>query len=491
MEQKNFMNRFLDKYKTESFEVQKKVFIIFWINVIMVPTVLFVYLLHVLNIIIFSPIVLILIFMEMGFNIVSVIMLFRKLYSVASLLTICSFQLAVFLFSLPAANNLSSPLMTLAAFLLCGLILANALHSKLLIHLIVIASTVLYHIILCAVVLNTAQADNDLLIQDLVFSSAMVFMGCIIYFITMNTNRSVINTIDNQNKDLTDIASKVKNGVVELVSISKEMHATAEEQTSASTEQASGITEVSATLEELTITAKQITVNAGELVVASGETTKLLEEGQSDLMQTVGRLDEVGVISKKNTTQVNELGKRSRLINEMVEIIKDIANKTNMLSINASIEASRAGEAGKGFSVVAAEIRELSKETITTAKKVETAAQEIQSFISDIIIASESESDKVLQSGEAAKDIYQKLINIVEKIGNNYSFTQKIDVSIKQQENGSRQASETMHQMSEIAKQSAEVARQTAEAVQNIVDLSKELDLAVQKFKTGDDEDQE
>ena len=283
------------------------------------------------------------------------------------------------------------------------------------------------------------------------------------------------------NETLAEVIAKAKEITVNLNSSSKEIEAAAQEQTSGAAEHASGITEVSATLEELTITAKQITKNVGELVVSSEEVVKLLNESEQQLIDTGKQLEDVGQISAKNTSEIGELGKRSVIINEMVEIIKTIANKTDMLSINASIEAAKSKESGAGFSVIATEIRELSKETIESAKNVEKAAVEIQNLLKSIVVSSETESKKVVESGKTVNATCNNVEKIVTKINNNYSFTQKIDVSIKQQEVGSRQAADTMKQMAEIARQSAEIARQTSVAVKDIVDFSAELDGVVKK----------
>ncbi len=293
---------------------------------------------------------------------------------------------------------------------------------------------------------------------------------------------SLFDSFNSMSHSLKSIIAKVKDITVNLISSSKEIEAAAQEQTTASNEHASGITEVSATLQELSITAKQITSNAGELVVASEEAIKLLKTGEQALLSTVELLEEVGLISRANTHKIGDLGKKSELISEMVEIIKDISNKTNMLSINASIEASRAGEAGKGFSVVAAEIRELSKETISSAKKVGEAGKEIQNLLDSIIVSAESESNKVTGCGKIVKTLSNDLENIIKTVNGNYNFTQKIDISIKQQGIGSKQAAETMKQMAEIAQQSAETARQTLLAVKNIVGYSSDLSGAVEKF---------
>jgi methyl-accepting chemotaxis protein len=295
--------------------------------------------------------------------------------------------------------------------------------------------------------------------------------------------RNKMESFRQASETLERVVSAAKGIIVNLNSSAKEIEAASQEQTSASNEHASGITEVSATLQELTITAKQISNNVGELVFSSEETVKLLKESEKQLLATVTQLDEVGQISRNNTMQIGELGKRSVLINEMVELIKEVANKTNILSINASIEASRSGEAGAGFSVVAAEIRELSKETIESAKKADIAAKEIKDFLNSIIISSENESGKVVGSGKTVKAVFDNVGNIVSKIANNYGFTQKIDVSIKQQENGSVQAAQTMRQMAEIARQSAETARQTLTATKDIVTFCQELEKTVSKAK--------
>ncbi len=284
------------------------------------------------------------------------------------------------------------------------------------------------------------------------------------------------------NENLTEIIGKAKDIVVNLNSGTKQIESSAQEQTTAMNEFASGINEVSATLEELTITARQITGNVGELVLSSEEAVKRLRENEGRLLETATRLEDVGEISRANAREIGELGKKSVLIGEMVELIKEIANKTNILSINASIEASRSGEAGSGFAVVAAEIRELSKETVASAKNVEKAAREIEEFIVSVVQTSESESAKVVESGGVVKTIHDDLGAVAEKIGSNYSFTQKIDVSIKQQESGSRQAADTMRQMAEISRQTAGGARETLQVVKEIVTLAEGLDVTIAKF---------
>lgn len=483
MKRIGILDKLYDKYADESFEVQKKIKIVFWANLIMGIITGLLYILAVLGIKLVNELNMILVIAVS--NIVSLIFLFQKKYYISSLLTVCGFQLATLITSIFAVGTTSllNSFTAFSMFMVFTLIISNVVPTNIISLIIVSFGPILYFGIFTFTTLGAKTFEQSGGLEAFLAAVSMVLISGLIFFLSGLNNRSIISKINKQNLDLHDIIEKLKSTINELVAISKEMHATVEEQNSAATQQASGITEVSATLEELSITANQITVNAGDLVVASEETVHHLSSGQSELDKAVNQLDDVSRISKNNSSKIGQLGKRSKLINQMVEIIKDIANKTNMLSVNASIEASRAGESGKGFSVVAAEIRELSKETIITAKKVEETAFEIQTFINDIIISSESESEKVLQSAEVAKKLFQTITHVVEMINKNYSFTQKIDVSITQQENGSKQAAETMRQLAEVAKQSAEVAKQTSEAVQNIVDLSNELENLVQKYK--------
>ncbi len=513
---KKFFDYFLSGYATASVEVQKKARILLILNCVLIPSS-YILCLFLIN----NKVALISLIIESIIQIISIVLIKYKKYQVACILIniFISFFIIVFLFSMENSSDILifyiyCALYTCLLFLSCSI--SNKLSYLFLAILIGISGFIIIGIL---------RFSDIFYIKDILLNFRGILLSvCVIPFISIASclifiiNKSIIQVAESraldfqkaseessklaeenkkmaeeskkiaeENKEiaenLTEIIATTKDTIINLNSAAKEIEAAAQEQTSGANEHASGVTEVSATLEELTITAKQITKNVGELVSSSEGVIKYLQDSEKQLLQTVSQLDDIGKISSKNATEIGALGKRAVLINDMVEMIKEIANKTNILSINASIEASRTGDMSSGFSVVAAEIRELSKETIVSAKNVEKAAKEIQDFLSSIIISTESESNKVIESGKTVKSIYDNLEHIVGKINNNYTFSQKIDVSIKQQENGSRQASDTMRQMAEIARQSAETARQTLQAVQDIVNLAIELDKIVQKSK--------
>lgn len=485
MKRPGILDSLFNKYADESFEVQTKIKTVFWVNVALsVVCTVFILLSNAGIRILDEHINTNVVWGLVAANIISIVLLYQKKYTISCLLTICGFQIGTITICILAVGtgSLADSFMFASLLQVLTLVLANIVTTGILTLSIVGFGPILYLGIFAGIVAGAKSVELSGGIQALATGFTALSVAVMTFLLAGMNNRNIINKIDKQNKDLQEILVKLKKAIIELVAISREMHASVEEQNSSATQQASGITEVSATLEELSITANQITENASDLVVASEETIQKLTDGQSELDSTVKRLDDVSRISRNNNNLIQQLGKRSKLINQMVEIIKDIANKTNMLSVNASIEASRAGESGKGFSVVASEIREMSKETIVTAKKVEETAFEIQTFINDIVIASVSETDKVQQSAEVSKNLFGTINQVVEMINKNYSFTQKIDVSITQQENGSRQAAETMRQLTEVANQAAMVAKQTAKAVQNIVDLSNDLESLVQKY---------
>ncbi|MBN2533456.1 MAG: methyl-accepting chemotaxis protein [Spirochaetales bacterium] len=497
---KRFLNFHLSAYFTASMEVQKKAKNLLIFNYLSISVLIFTFLFlqNFPGIIGFFCVLDILI-------IISIILLKRNKYqpaSVLSIITVSCLPLPYIYVIEPSANYI---IFFMVDAMITSIYIAVCLIAYKKSHILI---TLIIGVISFIVLAALRFPDFNVLVKMILDIRGIValqalFIGGFMAFLVMSHNKDLIKIAEEKAEDykktsgqtkqlaeslkksndiLTEIISKAKELTINLNSSTKEIEAAAQEQTNGSNEFASGITEVSATLEELTITAKQITKNVGDLVFSSEEVIKFLQSSESKLLKTVSQLEDAGKISKNNTGEINELGKRSILINEMVELIKNVANKTNILSINASIEASRAGEIGAGFSVVAAEIRELSKETILSAKNVEKAAGEIQNFLNSIILSSESESEKVIGSGKIVKQIFDDIENVVGKINDNYSFTQKIDVSIKQQENGSKQASDTMKQMSEISRQSAETARQILKVVRDIVKLVEEIDVTVKKI---------
>ncbi len=281
---------------------------------------------------------------------------------------------------------------------------------------------------------------------------------------------------------LNEILINLEEGISKLTSAAKELEASSQEQISAATEHSSGITEVSATIEELSVTAKQIAESTEQLVQATKNVVNILSGNKVSLENAYNRIMNISSLIEQNAQEIMDLNKKSVFISEMVKIITDVANKTNLLSLNASIEAARAGEVGKGFSVVSAEIRELSKETIASAKKVTNAAEEIKNFIEKIVENSNKEVIEIKESVSKVKEVVDSTGNIMNEMNNNYSFLRKIEISTKQQEVGSQQAAETMKQMSEISKQSVEVSNQSLNSVKELVDLANHLDELVKKY---------
>jgi methyl-accepting chemotaxis protein len=503
---KKFFDFFLSGYSNETIEIQKKAQILLIINVLssLFSFILIFFVLKKIVDIIF-PILFILC------CIASIILIKKNIYKFAALFFNIFFP-AISLFFM----CIIEPSGDFLIFYLCESILGTAfLVSCIISHkryypLIVLSIGLIFF----AGIAIFRISDIKVLFEKItdikgIYLFEMFFGQAVLAFIILYHNKDIIKITENKaekfetgfdeaqksaenakktNELLKEVMDMARNIIVQLNSSSKEIEAAAQEQTSAANEHASGVTEISSTLEELTITARQITANVGELVFASGEALKMLKEGENELVQTVEQLGEAGTISSNNTIQISELGKRSEIINQMVEIIKDVANKTNMLSINASIEASRAGEVGKGFAVVAAEVRELSRETISSAKRVEKAAREIRDLLNVIIKSSESESKKVINSGKTVTLVKDNMENVMSSINKNYAFSQKIDISIKQQENGSKQATEAMKQMAEVARQSAGTAKQTLLAVKDIVNFSMELD-SVTKLLSKDTDD--
>ncbi|MBN2531280.1 MAG: hypothetical protein JXB88_00235 [Spirochaetales bacterium] len=491
---KKIQSWFLDGYSRESIEIQKKSRIFFNIILVLFSLNAFSFLIQMLFS--FSIQTLITNIFVLGLYALSFYFIKKNKYIRALNLFLFSISgvIVLFFFYLPYEESFATNLF-LYGFLMSLIIITSCIIALYRYQAFTVASISLAGYIGITIKGIIIQGVNPSTLAAIFLAVGILVGEGIFSVFIINLNTDIICILNKQKEKINDqlkeakqsheklyeIMSTVGNMIVNLNSGSREIESAAQEQTSGANQQASGITEVSATLEELTITARQISNNIAEFISTSKEILKTLDENKKHLSQMSVQLEETGEISKNNTIALGELGKRSNIINDMVEIIKDIANKTSILSINASIEAARSAKASSGFSVIASEIRELSKETLISAKNVEKAAREIKDFLDSIILSSEKESAKVLEISNAVNIISDNIEKLVTAINNNFTFSQKIDISINQQESGSKQAAETIKQMAEISRQSAETARQTLLVIKDMVKLSIDLNQVISK----------
>jgi twitching motility protein PilJ len=213
-------------------------------------------------------------------------------------------------------------------------------------------------------------------------------------------------------------------------------------------------------------TAKQVAESGGDIVKKS-------IEGMHRIKETV----------HETSQHVKRLGANSTRIGEITEIISDISGRTNLLALNATIEAARAGDSGRGFTVVADEVRNLAERSSRAASEITKLINDIQSGISEVIIAMESGNKEVVEGTEMVDKAGSALREIISTVENSSTSVEDITHAVEKQLKSTEDIVEVIEKIAEIAQQTAEGAKKSEIEIKSLDSLSESLNGAVSKFK--------
>jgi CHASE3 domain sensor protein len=279
----------------------------------------------------------------------------------------------------------------------------------------------------------------------------------------------------------TSLSGQIGSAVRHIQSSSTELQAAANQQATGAREQATAMTEIATTINELLATSRQIAESAQRVAQIAQETAGAARTGD----QTVQRsLEMTGALRRQVDQIVShmlELGKKSQQIGSILEIIDELAEQTNILSINATIEAAGAGEAGKRFSVVADEIRKLADRVGTSSKEIRSLIDEIRAAVNTSVMATETGSKTVDATSRQFNDVAASLKHIAGLVGTTAEAAREIELSTKQQTTAVEQINVAISNVAQATKENETSARQTLKTASILTTLSGDLSKLVKK----------
>lgn len=282
---------------------------------------------------------------------------------------------------------------------------------------------------------------------------------------------------------LSELVEQVQRSGVQVNSSAVQIAATSKQQQSTATEMASTTTEISATAKEMSATAAELLKAADSVNAVSQQLSSLAASGKEGIERMGAIMKQITEASSSITTRFGEMNDKAGNIGSVVTTITKIADQTNLLSLNAAIEAEKAGEYGRGFSVVASEIRRLADQTAASTLDIEQMIKEMIASVSAGVMGMDKFSEEVRRSGREVAEVSSQIDQMIEEAQSLAPSVESVYEGMRAQTQGATQISDALAQLGDAARQTADSVRDSNRAVEQLNEATRGLQTAIARFK--------
>ncbi len=310
-------------------------------------------------------------------------------------------------------------------------------------------------------------ADGDLTVQATV---------------TEDFTGAIADSINYSIDQLRELVATINQTAMQVAAAAHETQGTAMHLAEASEHQAREIAGASAAINEMALSIDQVSANATESAAVAERSVALANRGNEVVHNTIAGMDNIREQIQDTSKRIKRLGESSQEIGDIVSLIDDIADQTNILALNAAIQASMAGDAGRGFAVVADEVQRLAERSSAATKQIEALVKAIQTDTNEAVISMEQTTSEVVRGAHLAQDAGVALEEI-EKVSRSLAaLIQNISNAARQQASSASHIANTMYVIQEITSQTSTGTTATARSIGTLAKMASDMRQSVAGF---------
>ena len=296
-------------------------------------------------------------------------------------------------------------------------------------------------------------------------------------------NQKLKNSINAFGNSLTDVIVQVNDTVQTSASSAFEISSTAESLAAASQEQSAQADEVAGAVEEMSRTVSENAMSANRTADLARKSGEIATNGANVVKQTVNKMKDIADVVQTSANNIQKLGDSSKEIGEIISVIDDIADQTNLLALNAAIEAARAGEQGRGFAVVADEVRKLAERTTEATKQIAKMIKGIQKETDQAVVAMNRGTLEVQNGIDLADKAGESLNHILTSTQDVLDMINQIAAASEEQSATSEQISKNVMSISKVTGESAQRIEDVARTSDELAKLTEQLRNLMSQFQ--------